>query len=106
MRTRSTTSSVSVCSSTSTASYDRDLRAGVESYSIKRLEELIGFERNIDLEDATENLIAFESALDEGEAAEDLETRRSSPATTKTTAEPRWPCVTGSRHGELSSRRR
>ena len=52
------------------------LRAGVESYSIKRLEKLIGFERNIDLEDATENLIAFESALDEGEAAEDLETRK------------------------------
>ena len=50
------------------------LHAGVESYSIKRLEKLIGFERNIDLEDATENLIAFESALDEGEAAEDLET--------------------------------
>jgi uncharacterized protein len=52
------------------------LRAGVESYSIKRLEDLIGFERNINLEDATENLIAFESALDEGEAAEDLETRK------------------------------
>jgi predicted RecB family nuclease len=50
------------------------LRAGVESYSIKRLERLIGFERNIDLDDATENLIAFESALDEGEAAEALET--------------------------------
>ena len=44
------------------------LRAGVESYSIKRLEPLIGFERQIDLEDATEHLIAFESALDEGEA--------------------------------------
>ena len=51
------------------------LRAGVESYSIKRLEELIGFEREINLEDATENLIAFESALEEGVAAEDLETR-------------------------------
>jgi predicted RecB family nuclease len=51
------------------------LRAGVESYSIKCLEKLIGFERNIDLEDATENLIAFESALDEGEATDDLETR-------------------------------
>jgi predicted RecB family nuclease len=52
------------------------LRAGVESYSIKRLEKLIDFQRNIDLEDATENLIRFESALDEGVAAEDLETQR------------------------------
>jgi uncharacterized protein len=51
------------------------LRAGVESYSIKRLEELIGFERTVDLDDATEHLIAFESALDDGMAAEDLETR-------------------------------
>ena len=51
------------------------LRAGVESYSIKRLEELIGFKRKINLDDATKNLIAFESALEEGAAAEDLETR-------------------------------
>ena len=51
------------------------LRAGVESYSIKRLEELIGFERAVDLEDATEHLIAFESALDDGMAAEEVETR-------------------------------
>ena len=44
------------------------LRAGVESYSIKRLEPLIGFERQVDLDEATEHLIAFESALEDGEA--------------------------------------
>jgi uncharacterized protein len=52
------------------------LRAGVESYSLKSLEKLIGFERMVDLEDATEHLIAFESALDDGDAAEDRETQR------------------------------
>ena len=47
------------------------LRAGVESYSIKRLEPMIGFERQVDLDEATEHLITFESALEEGGAAED-----------------------------------
>ena len=76
MRTRSTTSSVSVCSSTSTGSYDRELRAGVESYSIKRLEKLIGFERSIDSRTRRRTSSHSKSALEEGEAAEDLETRK------------------------------
>jgi predicted RecB family nuclease len=38
------------------------IRAGVESYSIKRLEPLCGYTRQVDLRDATEGLIAFEAA--------------------------------------------
>src|SRR5207249_3971730 len=45
------------------------LRAGVESYSIKRLEPLVGYERSVDLHDATTHLISFEASLDEGRAA-------------------------------------
>jgi uncharacterized protein len=44
------------------------LCAGVESYSIKRLEPLIGYERLVELDDATSHLISFEAALDEGRA--------------------------------------
>ena len=44
------------------------LRAGVESYSIKRLEPLCGYDRRVRLADATQNLIAFDAALDEGTA--------------------------------------
>ncbi|MGH3226331.1 MAG: TM0106 family RecB-like putative nuclease, partial [Streptosporangiaceae bacterium] len=47
------------------------LQAGVESYSIKRLEPLCGYERLVDLRAATENLIAFEAALEDGMAAGD-----------------------------------
>ena len=42
------------------------LRAGVEGYSLKRLEPLVGYGRLVDLGDATTHLIAFEQALDEG----------------------------------------
>jgi len=48
------------------------LQAGVESYSIKRLEPLCGYDRQVDLREATENLIAFEAALEEGTAAADF----------------------------------
>ncbi len=51
------------------------LRAGVESYSIKRLEPLIGFHRDVDLRDATEHLIAFEATLDEGTAETNNQSR-------------------------------
>jgi len=51
------------------------LRAGVESYSIKRLEPLVGFDRQVELNEATEHLIAFEVALDDGRAAEADENR-------------------------------
>jgi predicted RecB family nuclease len=44
------------------------LRAGVESYSIKRLEPLCGYVRQLDLRDATSSLIAFEAALEDGTA--------------------------------------
>src|SRR5262249_59204421 len=47
------------------------IRAGVESYSIKRLEPLCGYARQVDLREATANLIAFEAALEEGTVASD-----------------------------------
>jgi predicted RecB family nuclease len=46
------------------------LRAGVQSYSIKRLEPLVGYERRVNLHDATIHLIAVEAALDEGRAVD------------------------------------
>jgi uncharacterized protein len=52
------------------------IRAGVESYSIKRLEPLCGYARQVDLRDATGALIAFEAALDDGMAADEQERRR------------------------------
>jgi uncharacterized protein len=45
------------------------IRAGVESYSIKRLEPLCGYVRQVDLREATRNLIAFETALEDTAAA-------------------------------------
>jgi predicted RecB family nuclease len=47
------------------------VQAGVESYSIKRLEPLCGYERQVDLREATASLIAFEAALEDGTAADD-----------------------------------
>ncbi len=44
------------------------VRAGVESYSLKRLEPLCGYARQVELPEATANLIAFEAALDDGTA--------------------------------------
>ena len=52
------------------------VRAGVESYSIKRLEPLCGYARQVDLRDATASLIAFEAALDDGTARADEHDRR------------------------------
>ena len=52
------------------------IRAGVESYSIKRLEPLCGYARQVDLRDATASLIAFEAALDDGAAGEERDRRR------------------------------
>ena len=52
------------------------IRAGVESYSIKRLEPMCGYARQVDLRDATASLIAFEAALDDGAAGEERDRRR------------------------------
>lgn len=52
------------------------IRAGVESYSIKRLEPLCGYTRRMDLRQATDNLIAFEAALEDGTAEGAVETRQ------------------------------
>ena len=52
------------------------VRAGVESYSIKRLEPMCEYDRQVDLEEATRNLIALEAALEDGTAAGDGERRR------------------------------
>jgi predicted RecB family nuclease len=48
------------------------LQAGVESYSIKRLEPLCGYSRAVWLRDATEALVSFEAALDDGSAVGDV----------------------------------
>jgi len=52
------------------------IRAGVGSYSIKRLEPLCGYKRQVDLRDATASLIAFDAALDGGTAAGEHDSRR------------------------------
>ena len=52
------------------------IRAGVESYSIKRLEPMCGYARQVDLRDATASLIAFEAALDDGAAAGEQDRRQ------------------------------
>ncbi|MCY4114836.1 MAG: TM0106 family RecB-like putative nuclease [Chloroflexi bacterium] len=43
------------------------IRASVESYSIKRLEPLYGFKREVDLRDAGESIVEFEHWLEPGE---------------------------------------
>ena len=43
------------------------IRASVESYSIKRLEPLYGFEREVELRDAGSSIVAFEEWLELGE---------------------------------------
>ena len=48
------------------------IRASVESYSIKRLEPLYGFERDVALRDAGSSIVAFEVWLGRGATAEGL----------------------------------
>ena len=45
----------------------QSLRASVESYSIKKMEPLYGFEREVDLRDAGSSIVAFEEWLELGE---------------------------------------
>ncbi len=45
----------------------QSLRASVESYSIKKIEPLYGFEREVDLRDAGSSIVAFEEWLQLGE---------------------------------------
>ena len=45
----------------------QSLRASVESYSIKKIEPLYGFEREVDLRDAGSSIVAFEEWLELGE---------------------------------------
>jgi predicted RecB family nuclease len=52
------------------------LRAGVESYSIKRLEPLCGYSRVVGLREATSALVEFEAGLEDRSAASDAERRR------------------------------
>ena len=53
------------------------IRASVESYSIKRLEPLYGFVREVDLRDAGTSIVDFETWLElgQGEEREELLTR-------------------------------
>ena len=52
------------------------VQAGVESYSIKRLEPLCGYRRQVDLREATASLIAFEAALEDRTAFGDAGRQR------------------------------
>ena len=45
----------------------QSLRASVESYSIKKMEQFYGFEREVDLRDAGSSIVAFEQWLELGE---------------------------------------
>lgn len=47
------------------------LKASVESYSIKKMEEFYGFRRTVDLRDATSSLQAFETVLALGDKPEE-----------------------------------
>jgi predicted RecB family nuclease len=49
------------------------LRASVESYSIKRLEPLYGFDRSVPLREANSALQAFETALALGDSREEIQ---------------------------------
>ena len=71
------------------------LRAGVESHSIKRLEPLCGYGRQLDLREATRILIGLEAGLETGQPV--MSTRRSGwwLLTTRMTAGPRSRCATG-----------
>ena len=51
------------------------IRASVESYSIKRLEPLYGFERTVDLRDAGTSIVEFETWLELGQGGEREELR-------------------------------
>ena len=51
------------------------IRASVESYSIKRLEPLCGFERSVDLRDAGTSIVEFETWLELGQGEEREELR-------------------------------
>ena len=51
------------------------IRASVESYSIKKLERLVGYARAVDLDDVNERMVAFDGALDDGSARGETETR-------------------------------
>ncbi len=51
------------------------IRASVESYSIKSLEPLCGYVRQIALHDVNERMVVFESALEDGSAEADSDTR-------------------------------
>jgi uncharacterized protein len=52
------------------------LQAGVESYSIKRLEPLCGYSRVVGLRDATSALVEFEAGLEDGSAVADVSRQR------------------------------
>jgi len=52
------------------------VRASVESYSLKRIEGLYEFRREVELQDVNERMVRFDIALDDHTAAQDLESRR------------------------------
>ena len=71
------------------------IRASVESYSIKRLEPLYAFEREVDLRDAGTSIVEFETWLELGRRTNERSYSRRSRATTETTVSQRCACGTG-----------
>jgi predicted RecB family nuclease len=49
---------------------------GVESYSIKRLEDYYGYVRDVPLDEVNEQMLGFEQALDEGAARDAVDAQR------------------------------
>ena len=68
------------------------MRVGVESYGLKHVERLAGFERSAEVGRGSDAVLAYDTWMHGGDQAE----LTASPATTRRTAARRWPCATGS----------
>ena len=79
------------------------IRVGAESYSIKKLEPLYAYQREIELRDANSSIVEFELAARGGRPGGDRSRRRSA-STTATTASRRRSCAIGWSCGAVSSR--
>ena len=77
------------------------VQAGVESYSIKRLEPLCGYRRQVDLREATASLIGVRGGAGRRDGRGRRRAATGRPDITRTTAGRPWPCVTGWRRVAL-----
>ncbi len=75
------------------------IRASVESYSLKRLEPLFGFDRQVELKDVNERMVEFEVALDDQRLKQIVTAKSSFRVITKTILARPWDFATGLRSG-------